>query len=105
MILEIASGRNDPGDFTRIRISMPEHDEFVLSEQNGWVKYGSECASLSPELRKMNLVRSDYVPVTQIRRPFIPLSGTFLQVALSKAHPQIGCDYAILYPQCASDKT
>jgi hypothetical protein len=27
-----------------------------------------------------------------------------LQVILSKAHPMIGCYYAILYRECASDK-
>jgi hypothetical protein len=61
VVIEIPSKRNDPGDFTRIRIAVPGRKEFVLTNKNGWVKYGSDEASLSPELKKTNLIRSNYV--------------------------------------------
>jgi hypothetical protein len=65
--LEIPSQWKDPGDFTRIRISTPGRDDFVLTEKNGWVRYGSEEASLARELKKRNLIRSDYVLALKAR--------------------------------------
>jgi len=63
VILEVLLPRNDQGDFTRIRIRVPGRRDFVLTNKDGWVKYGSDEARLSAELRKANLVRSDYVLV------------------------------------------
>lgn len=61
VVIEIPSNWGDPGDFTRLHIRMPGRKDFVLTNENGWVKYGSNYASISPELRKTNLVGSDYV--------------------------------------------
>jgi hypothetical protein len=61
VFIEIPTKWNDPGDFTRIRIQLPGRKEFVLTNEDGWVKYGSDDADLSPDMRKMNLVPSDYV--------------------------------------------
>jgi hypothetical protein len=38
------------------------------------------------------------------RRSICRRSAVNLQVILSKAHPMLGCYYAILYQECASDK-
>lgn len=60
--LEIPSQWNDPGDFTRIRIQVPSHKDFVLSNNEGWVKYNSDMASVSPQIRaRENLIPSKYV--------------------------------------------
>jgi hypothetical protein len=60
--LEIPTQWNDPGDFTRIRIHVPGQKEFVLRNDNGWVKYASEAASISLRLlKRKNLVTSQYV--------------------------------------------
>ena len=61
VVIDIPSKWNNPGDFTRIRISTPGQKEFVLTNENGWVKYVSDEASLSSELKKTNLIRSGYV--------------------------------------------
>lgn len=60
--LEIPSQWNDPGDFTRIRIQVPGHKDFVLSNNEGWVKYNSDMASVSSRIRaRENLIPSKYV--------------------------------------------
>jgi hypothetical protein len=62
VILEIPVKWSDPGDFTRVRIRVPGQKEFVVKNDNGWVKYGSEEASTSPEILKAsNRVQSKYV--------------------------------------------
>ena len=58
VVIDIPSKWNNPGDFTRIRISTPGQKEFVLTNENGWIKYVSDEASLSSELKKTNLIRS-----------------------------------------------
>ena len=60
--LEIPDPWADPGDFTRIRIRVPGQKEFALVNSNGWVKYGSDTATIMPGILKMkNLVPSNYV--------------------------------------------
>ena len=60
--LEIPKTWINPGDFTRIRIRVPGQREFVLSNKDGWVKYGSEEVSSSAELRKRkNLIPSEFL--------------------------------------------
>jgi len=60
--LEVPAQWSDPGDFTRIRIHVPGRKEFVLRNDNGWVKYSSEAASIMPGLlKRKNLVNSNYV--------------------------------------------
>jgi hypothetical protein len=57
VVLEIPAPWGDPGDFTRIRIRVPEQREFTLSNKNGWVRYDSDAASASQDVRKLaNLV-------------------------------------------------
>lgn len=64
VVLDIPTSWSDPGDFTRVRIGVPGQKEFTLTNKNGWVKYGSDEASTSPEILKMtNLVVSQYVLV------------------------------------------
>lgn len=62
VVLEIPSSRSDPGDFTRVRIRVPGHNEFTLRNNDGWVKYASDEASSSPHIRRAtNLVDSKHV--------------------------------------------
>jgi hypothetical protein len=62
VLLEKPSEWNDPGDFTRIRIRVPGQKEFVLTNQNGWVRYASESASMMPDLmKKRSLTPSKYL--------------------------------------------
>jgi hypothetical protein len=61
IIIEIPVNWKGAGDFTRIRIRVPRRKEFVLTNKDGWIKYLSKDAELSPELRKTNLVPSEYV--------------------------------------------
>ena len=62
VIFEIPTTLSDPGDFTRVRIRVPGQKEFFVTNDNGWVKYGSEEASASPVVLKMeNCVQSKYV--------------------------------------------
>lgn len=60
--LEIPSGWNDPGDFTRICIQVPGHKDFTLGNDEGWVKYNSGMAEVSHLIRaRKNLASSEYV--------------------------------------------
>jgi len=62
VVLEIPASWSDPGDFTRVRIRIPGQKEFTLTNKKGWVKFGSEVASASPEvLKATNLADSKYV--------------------------------------------
>jgi hypothetical protein len=56
---------------------MPGRKEFVLTNENSWVKYMSNSTSLSPDLLKTNLVRSDYVLAVRasIHRTLLLLFG------------------------------
>jgi len=59
--LEIPTSWNDPGDFTRILISVPGKQLFVLTNKEGWVKYAAQEAVVSPEVAKKNVVDSEYL--------------------------------------------
>jgi hypothetical protein len=62
VVLDIPASWTDPGDFTRVRIRVPGQKEFTVVNGNGWVKYGSDVARASPEIRKAtNLANSKYV--------------------------------------------
>jgi len=62
VILEIPASWSDPGDFTRVCIRVPGQKEFMVANKNGWVKYTSDEASVSSEVRKAtNLANSKYV--------------------------------------------
>jgi hypothetical protein len=62
IILEIPENWSDPGDFTRIRILVPGEKQFEAKNDGGWVKFRSEGASTSANVRGYkNLVRSEYV--------------------------------------------
>jgi hypothetical protein len=57
--LSIPSPWDDPGDFTRIIVSVPGRKDVVFTNDNGWVKYSAEA---TPEVKKYkNVVSSDYV--------------------------------------------
>jgi hypothetical protein len=62
VVLEIPADRTDPGDFTRVRIRVPGHQEFTLLNDDGWVSYRSQEASTSREIRNQGRTqRSMYV--------------------------------------------
>jgi hypothetical protein len=77
--LEIPTQWDAPGDFTLIRIHVSGRKEFVLRNNNGWVKYASEAASVSPGLlKRKNLLTSQYVLVQEAsdhRRALLFLFG------------------------------
>lgn len=67
VVLEIPPSWSNPGDFTRIHVLVPGQKDFILSNKEGWVKYGSEEASASPGIRGVtNLLRSPYVLALKI---------------------------------------
>jgi hypothetical protein len=52
-IFELPSaGADGGGDFTRLRIQVPGRKEFVLVNEDGWVDYPSDGASISSKLPK-----------------------------------------------------
>jgi hypothetical protein len=60
--LSIPETWDTPGDFTRLSIIVPGHKQFVLANEGGWVKYGSNEASTSLEVKNLkNLIASNYV--------------------------------------------
>jgi hypothetical protein len=61
VIVEKPSDWDGAEHFARIRIRVPGRKDFVLANKGAWVKYGSDDAELSPDLRKANLISSDYV--------------------------------------------
>lgn len=62
VVLEIPTSWSQPGDFTRVRIRVPGQKEITMANGSGWVKYGSDEASASPEIRRAtNLASSKYV--------------------------------------------
>jgi hypothetical protein len=62
VILEIPEPWGASGDFTRIRILVPGEQQFAAKNDEGWVKFRSEVASTSPDVRRYkNLVPSEYV--------------------------------------------
>jgi hypothetical protein len=63
VIFEIPSDREDPGDFTRLRIATPGHKELLLSNEDGWVKW--RTGEISSEFSKAakNIVASEYALV------------------------------------------
>ena len=62
IILEHPVMRSAPGDFTRVRIHVPNQKEFTIVNSYGWVPYGSDEASMSPSSWKLkNLVPSKHV--------------------------------------------
>lgn len=54
--LSIPVDWNDPGDFTRISIGVPGQEELTFTNDEGWVKYRSPEASVSPQIKKSNNV-------------------------------------------------
>jgi hypothetical protein len=63
IVFEIDTSRNRSGDFTRLRVQVPQHPDFILTNDSGWVKYTSPDAELRSDLKKSvkNQVPSEYV--------------------------------------------
>jgi hypothetical protein len=40
---------------------MPGRNDFVLTNESGWIKYSPDAIDLPKELWKKNLIRSEYV--------------------------------------------
>ena len=57
--LSLPSPWDDPGDFTRIRIGVPGHNDVVFRNDSGWVKYRTELRSALKTSK--NLAPSDFV--------------------------------------------
>lgn len=76
-ILELPVEHEDLGDFTRLRIQTPGHPEFVLTDEDGLVKFRKgNCPSLDFCKRK-NLVASDRLLLLPVagRRPVLFVFG------------------------------
>lgn len=77
-IIEIPVGWTDPGDFTRIRIQVPGEKQFVLKNDDGWVRFRSDTASTSTQTHRYNYpIHSDYVMAVNVAdgRMILLLSG------------------------------
>lgn len=60
IVLSIPSPWDEPGDFTRVSILVPQRKNVVFTNKTGWVKYDTEATSAEVKKYK-NIVPSDYV--------------------------------------------
>ena len=61
-ILELPAQHADPGNFTRLRVRVPGHPEFVLFDKDGLVNFRKENCSFHFEFcKRKNLIASNYL--------------------------------------------
>ncbi len=76
--LSIPNDWDAGGDFSKVVISVPGKKDFTLITDEGWVRYASEMASISPSLSKRsNLFNSDYMLAANVAqgKTFVFLFG------------------------------
>lgn len=65
LTLSIQKSWNDPGDFTRLSVDVPGHNQVVFENDTGWVRYRSGEVSSKVNTYK-NLIQSDYLLAAKI---------------------------------------